>query len=151
MNRLVLDTNIVLGLLRESAYIEEADRRTAVRDPETVSILSIVSVGELRALGLKRGWGKPRLAKLTARLSVLPVAGINDAIVERYAEIDAYSQGKLDGRPLGGSARNMSKNDLWIAATASVTSSTLVTTDKDFDHLHGEFFEVVWIDPETPS
>ncbi len=30
----------------------------------------------------------------------------------------------------------MGKNDLWIAATASVTGVTLMTTDGDFDHLH---------------
>jgi len=60
--------------------------------------------------------------------------GIPDA----YVKIDVYSEG------IG---RTMGKNDLWIAATANVTSATLLTTDKDFDHLDGAFINRVWIDP----
>jgi len=39
----------------------------------------------------------------------------------------------------------MGKNDLWIAATASVLEATLLTTDFDFDHLKGVFLEVAKI------
>lgn len=48
----------------------------------------------------------------------------------------------------GQTARQMGKNDLWIAATASVLKATLLTTDHDFDHLHTVFVEVVYIDPK---
>ena len=41
----------------------------------------------------------------------------------------------------------MGKNDIWIAATASVLDATLLTTDKDFDHLNNEFLNVIWLDP----
>jgi predicted nucleic acid-binding protein len=44
--------------------------------------------------------------------------------------------------PKGLSARNMGKNDLWIAATASTLNIPLLTTDNDFDHLNGVFLEV---------
>lgn len=40
----------------------------------------------------------------------------------------------------------MGKNDLWIAATTSVLKAKLLTTDNDFDHLDGVFFEVAFID-----
>ena len=60
-------------------------------------------------------------------------------LIERYAEIDAFSQGKLLDRPLNMTSRNMGKNDLWVAATASVLDATLLTTDLDFNHLHNEF------------
>jgi predicted nucleic acid-binding protein len=30
----------------------------------------------------------------------------------------------------------MGKNDVWIADTARVTNTTLLTTDRDPDHLH---------------
>lgn len=43
-------------------------------------------------------------------------------------------------------ARNMGKNDLWIAATASVTHATLLTTDQDFRHLHKKYLQVAEID-----
>ena len=62
-----------------------------------------------------------------------------------YAEIDAFSQGKLKDRPLSISARNMGKNDLWIAATASILNATLLTTDLDFNHLHNVFLNLEYI------
>jgi len=34
-------------------------------------------------------------------------------------------------------AKNMGKNDRWIAATASVPDVDLLTSDKDFEHLDG--------------
>ena len=75
------------------------------------------------------------------------VTDINtDDTINRYAEIDAFSQGRLDGRKSKLSARNMGKNDLWIAATASVLEATLLTTDNDFDHLQEEFLQVAKID-----
>jgi len=40
----------------------------------------------------------------------------------------------------------MSKNDLWIAATASVLNATLITTDKDFSHLENIFLKLIYID-----
>lgn len=75
---------------------------------------------------------------------VIPIA--QQDIFRAYGQIDAFSQGKLSTPPLGMSARNMGKNDLWIAATAHVTQATLVTTDKDFGHLHTHFLEVDWVD-----
>lgn len=75
------------------------------------------------------------------------VADINtENIIDRYAEIDAFSQGRLEKRKSGFSARNMGKNDLWIAAPASVLDATLLTTDNDFAHLKNEFVDVAKID-----
>ena len=72
-------------------------------------------------------------------------------IIDAYAKIDAYSQGKLASKPLplNMSARNMGKNDIWIAATAHVTQATLLTTDKDFNHLAGYFIDLQYIDMST--
>lgn len=44
------------------------------------------------------------------------------------------------------SARNMGKNDIWIASTASALKVPLITTDKDFKHLDGKFIELILID-----
>jgi tRNA(fMet)-specific endonuclease VapC len=49
-------------------------------------------------------------------------------------------------RPVSFAAKNMGKNDLWIAATASVLKIPLLTTDKDFDHLNGIYLEVIYVD-----
>jgi tRNA(fMet)-specific endonuclease VapC len=43
------------------------------------------------------------------------------------------------------SARNMGKNDLWIAATAHVLEATLITTDADFVHLKDIYMGIVHI------
>ena len=67
----------------------------------------------------------------------------NQAILKRYAQIDAYSQGKLKDNPLNLSARNMGKNDLWIAACASVLDILLLTTDNDFNHLDKKFLKLL--------
>ncbi|TVR37243.1 MAG: PIN domain-containing protein [Balneolaceae bacterium] len=60
-------------------------------------------------------------------------------------KIDAYSKHKDPERnyPKGYSSIKVGKNDLWIAATAHITNSKLVTTDDDFDHLDGVFVELV--------
>jgi len=42
----------------------------------------------------------------------------------------------------------MGKNDLWIVSTAALLGLKLVTTDADFNHLHGVFIEVQHIMPE---
>jgi tRNA(fMet)-specific endonuclease VapC len=36
----------------------------------------------------------------------------------------------------------MGKNDLWIAATASVLGAKLLITDADFEHLAGVFLDL---------
>jgi tRNA(fMet)-specific endonuclease VapC len=43
-------------------------------------------------------------------------------------------------------ARSMGKNDLWIAATASVLKLPLLTTDKDFLHLDSLYLDLKFID-----
>ena len=40
----------------------------------------------------------------------------------------------------------MGKNDLWIAATASVLKANLLVIDHDFDHLDGVFLNRIYID-----
>jgi len=39
----------------------------------------------------------------------------------------------------------MGKNDIWIAATANITHSHLLTTDNDFDHLDKQYLELIKI------
>lgn len=67
---------------------------------------------------------------------------VTATLTKSYADIDAYSQGKLKNQPLphGLSSRNMGKNDLWIAVIALYFDQELHTTDNDrpaarFDHL----------------
>ncbi len=92
---------------------------------------------------------KKKITKISKLIRELVIVDINsDDILDRYSKIDAFSQGKLKNNLLPGNltARNMGKNDLWIAATASVTNSTLITTDNDFSHLKYKFISLWLID-----
>jgi predicted nucleic acid-binding protein len=111
--------------------------------------MSVVSRGELISLGYKRKWGNEKKAKLGELLRKIPQVDINtDSIMQMYGEIDAFSQGCHPTKILSMTARNMGKNDLWIAATVATTNTTLITTDSDFDHLDKVFFSVIKIDPK---
>lgn len=149
MARFVFDTGIILGYVRDAGYSRYVDRKYQPEVAPNYSLISVVSKGEILSLAFRLSWGPPKRQRLTEILNRLPVVDINRAaILDRYAEIDAYSYGRHPTLPLpsGQSARKMGKNDLWIAATASVIGATLVTTDGDFDHLHTVFLDVIKID-----
>jgi tRNA(fMet)-specific endonuclease VapC len=146
MSRFVFDTNIILGYVRDAGYCRYLDAKHQPLIAPNLAVISAVSKGEILSLAIQFGWGHPKKDKLKLLLDRLPTVEINrDAIFEKYAEIDAFSQGKLAGYALGTGARNMGKNDLWIAATASVLNAKLVTTDNDFDHLDTKYVELIKI------
>ncbi|MVM37701.1 PIN domain-containing protein [Spirosoma sp. HMF3257] len=146
----LLDTNIVLAYLRRSPLSIFLDNEYGLLLNNTKPFISAVTVGELWSICLQNNWGQKRRDLLIETLRQLTIIDVNiEPIIQEYAAIDAFSQAKLQGRPLDASARNMGKNDLWIAATASVLDAQLFTTDKDFDHLHGQFVEVIWINPNV--
>lgn len=146
-----IDTNILLHLLGDSYLIPSIREKIEHIATGDTILVSIVSIGEVNSIAHQRNYGNKKrdyLKKLIKDFLVVPISSLD--LVDRYAEIDAYSQGKLKEKSLpdGLSSRNMGKNDLWIAATTSVTNSTLVTTDRDFEHLDGVYFNYVYIDPD---
>ena len=145
----VLDTNILVGYIRDAPYSRFVDDEISPFEGDNIALVSIVTHGELISLAYQLGWGKKKRGHLRRQPREVPAVNIDySEIIDRYAEIDAYSQGKLQGKPLGTSSRNMGKNDLWIAATASVTEASLLTTDKDFNHLDDEYLDVLYVDPD---
>lgn len=140
--RYTLDTNILVHILKGSAIGVEVRRMFLREDP--FLIISIVTKAELISFSKQRGWGSKKiksLNKLFNEFLVIPID--SEAIVNLYAEIDAFSQGKHPSKPLEMSARNMGKNDLWIAATAKMTGSSLITTDNDFNHLDANYIKII--------
>ena len=143
----LLDTSILLIYLKNHTVTRQIDEQFAPFSPGNIPVISVVSLAEIKALALKNHWGQRKQKLLDEFLDQLVVADIHaKTVIERYAEIDAFSQGKLKNKPLGTSARNMGKNDLWIAATASVLESPLLSTDKDFTHLDPHFIKFEYID-----
>jgi predicted nucleic acid-binding protein len=146
MNRFILDTNICLAYVRgKSEFYKEVDRKLGLSEPDTLIIISVVTKAELLSLGIQNGWGLKKMKALEKLLDKMYIININESdvsLMKAYAKIDSYSQGNLDGEPIGMSARNMGKNDLWIATTAYVANAELVPTDGDFDHLNGKWITV---------
>jgi len=141
--RYLLDTSILLHLVRggvgSTAVIEELEARLALFSGRNLVYVSYVTVAEIRAIARRNGWGLGRMTDLNDYLRRFPAFDIGgDEMLNAYVEIENYSH--LEGRDMG------SKNDLWIAATATVHQMTLITTDKDFDHLNGNFILVEYID-----
>lgn len=146
----ILDTNIFVGYVRDTAYSRHVDREYAPLEDNNIALISIVTRGELLSLAYQFDWGtskKERLQHTVSNVSVVPLQ--SGDLIDRYAEIDAYSQNELPDREMDDSDRNMGKNDVWIAATTSVVDATLITTDDDFDHLHGEFLNRIYVDPDA--
>jgi tRNA(fMet)-specific endonuclease VapC len=148
MGKFVLDTGIILGYARGAGFAQYVEKKFGLFSPPNIPLISVVSKGEIYSLAVQFGWGAKKLAALEELLRKLPLVDINDErIIREYADIDAYSLGRNAARPLptGQTARKMGKNDLWIAATAAVLKAKLLTTDNNFDHLDGVFFELAFI------
>ncbi len=141
----LLDTNILLYYLRKHCIAEIIEQKYAPFDYPNTPVVSVVTIGEIKSIALQNRWGTERCTMLEEFLKQLLITDINsEDVIQRYAEIDAFSQGRLAEKtlPSGISSRNMGKNDLWIAATASVISAILITTDNDFSHLKPNFLSL---------
>lgn len=107
-------------------------------------LLCVVSVGEVYKLARQWKWGKTKHEALYALLRNLVIVDIRpQSVLDAYAEIAWYSEQQR--------GRTIPQNDYWIAAVAKVTGATLLTTDRDFDHLEGAHIRREWIDPTQRS
>lgn len=123
----ILDTNVLVALLRAGRLGQHIDATFQPRQARFKPIVSVVSIGEILSLARQFAWGARKTADIHRLFDSLIVEDIRPPeILAAYAEIDHGS------RNVG---RRMGKNDVWIAATAKVTGATLLTTDRDFDHL----------------
>ncbi|MCG8327616.1 MAG: PIN domain-containing protein [Chitinophagales bacterium] len=144
---ILLDTNLILLYSRESEISKRIENEYDLFSKSNQLSISIVTLGELDALTKKLGLGPKRKERIKNTVANIAKVRLNiKEIIDRYGDIDAFSQGKLKEKRGIFSSRNMGKNDLWIAATASVFNLKLFTTDKDFDHLKGEYLDLEYID-----
>ena len=136
----LLDTNILLAYLRYNLLGRYIEATYGLDQLQTPPIISVVTEGEVRAFALERGWGVRKIADMERRIAALDVVPLPIlTVIDAYARIDNYCT-------RGGFV--LSKNDLWIAATAHATGTTILTTDRDFDPLHGLFLQREWVDPD---
>ena len=146
MNYLI-DTNILVIYVRDTDLTRRLEENLRLLTGRNNLVISVVSIGEIKSIAKQNRWGEKRVRRLIEILSQFLIADINvEDIIESYSEIDTYSQGKLEGKATSFTSRNMGKNDLWIAATASTLNLELITTDKDFDHLNEDYLQLKRID-----
>lgn len=139
----LLDTNIVLALVRGNALGRYVDAKFELRAARVRPLVSVVTHGEVRVLAARNGWGGPKLEALQNALDNLVTVDINHPeVLDAYVAIDLYSQRHPDG------ARTMGKNDLWIAACAKAAGATLLSADQDFEHLAPTLLSVAYVDPD---
>ncbi len=146
MSRFILDTNMLLGFVREAPWAIKIRADYRLGDSETMVFTSVICRGEILALAEKFGWGKERRRSLDDVLEMIPTLGINQpAILDAYARIDAWTHGKPVASPRSvlppKPAVSMKQNDMWLAATTHASDATLLSTDTDFEHLAG-----IWLD-----
>lgn len=108
--RYVLDTNIILHYLRKSDLARRVDEQFAPTTPENEPFVPVVVKGEIESLSIQNKWGEQRMERVEAFVNQLITADINsEDVIVRYAEIDAFSQGRLPSKTLGTTSRNMGK------------------------------------------
>ncbi len=136
---LLLDTNIVIHLIRGNEVGRRVDGLFNLRHRPERPLISVVTVAEGLALALQFGWGDAKIARLQELFTELLIVDVHqERILRAYAEIADFA--RRHGRAL-------SDNDIWIAATAVATGAHLITADRDFDPLDKRFLKRTWIDP----
>lgn len=142
---LLFDTNIIIYLAKDQSL----SLLKQINPDNQKIFVSVASIGELKSIALQNKWGQRKLSLLEILLEEMLVVEINEVLTDTYSQIDAYSQHRNSSFTEYSfiSARNMGKNDIWIAATAALLSLKLVTADNDFDHLHGVFFDLQKLKP----
>lgn len=136
----LLDTNILVHLIRGDETGKRVDERFGLQSNLLACAISVVTVGEMMSLAQRREWGANKMRALEKLFGQLLQIDINDqAILKAYAAIDNFSMDRT---------RGMGKNDIWIAATAKATGYTLLTNDKDFQHLNESHIKCIYISPD---
>jgi len=139
---LLLDTNILIQLVRENRTGRVIDFRYQLRSRPEKPLISIVTVGEGLAFSKRLSWGAAKIAALEELFEDFVIVDLSDEILELYAHLDTYLV--RTGNPI-------QQNDIWIAATAIASGAHLLTTDKDFDPLYPAYLDRTWIDPQRPD
>jgi len=144
---ILLDTNILVTYSRDNEFAHKMENDLNLFSEANRIAISVVTLGGLASLFDRSKYGKKRNEEISRLIKRVSIIDINiQSLINNYGKIDSFSQGKFKEKPLDNSPRNMGKNDLWIAATAATFNMTLVTTDKDFNHLDGEFISLDCID-----
>lgn len=131
-----LDTSVLLHIVRGKELADYIERQYSLKSNPFRPLISVVSLGELYTLARRNHWGGKKLQIIDRLEQELIVVDINQRVVlQAYAEVACAHPGKTIGQ-----------NDYWIAATAKVSGTTLLTTDKHFRQFSPDLIDLEWID-----
>ena len=125
MNVVLIDTDVISFLFKQ-------DTRAELYRPhlhQTLSLISFMTVAELKQWSLLRSWGERRKQALDQHLTLYTLIPFDRDLCQTWAEIryDAHSVG-----------RKIETADAWIAATARLYQVPLITHNRaDFDWVSG--------------
>lgn len=143
----LLDTSVLLTLINGKELGRKIDATYGFRASPYKPLACVVTHGELWALARKNGFGEHKRASIARALDeVTTVDVFDDDVIRAYA--DVYEA--LHRHPKG-SRTNIGQNDMWIAAAARAAGATLLTLDKDFDPLHPDLIQRIYIERSLPS
>ena len=143
---LLLDTNILLEIVRDKDLGKRISSQFNLADATHRPLISIVTVGEIWTLADEFSFGQPKRDFLERVLDTVVILDINhDSVIEAYVAVNKSCRNAAGGR------RTLSKNDIWIAATAIAAGAMIVTTDKDFVFLNPDPCRIHYVDPILPK
>ena len=146
MTRFLLDTNLLLGFIREAPWAIHARAEFNLGNREAMVFTSVICRGEILALAEKNGWGSERRTRLGQVLNEVSTLDIGrQAILEAYARTHGKPVASPGSAPPPKPAVSMKQNDLRIAATAHASQAALLSTDRDFQHLDSIWFEFIYV------
>ncbi|QNI31587.1 type II toxin-antitoxin system VapC family toxin [Alloacidobacterium dinghuense] len=140
----LLDTNILLALVRGKDLANYITQTYGLAEILKRPLISVVSHGELLAMAARQSWIEKKRESLNAVLASMITMDLNDPeILAGYVAVD---QANLKVK---GGSRALSNNDMWIAATTRAANAVLLTSDKDFLHLHPNVCAVEYVNPQS--
>jgi predicted nucleic acid-binding protein len=139
---LICDTSVVGHLLRrrlDPGRFAHWDQGAVDRIEAALLAVSIVTIAELRAGYIGAGWSSRKVADAERKVAEFVPVLIDDPQLNEWARLWAAARAR-------GIA--LSDNELWVAATASPRSRTLVTCDRDHVRIAPELsVEVLYLQP----
>lgn len=148
MRYLVLDTCAVIHIIRKDKKGKDSLNWINSLNPQPIQVISVVTKAELLSFSVIAGWQTNKtkfLDNFLKGVTYVDIIHSDKDLLDNYKLIDCFSKNKLpdlSGNYKKGSHNNMGKNDIWIGATALTLNATLLTADKDFDHLNGAIINV---------
>ena len=134
---ILLDTNIWVHAVKNTPLWEQVKKD---HFKETNVITSVVVKAEMLSLAKKWNWGLKKELLVINKLNEARLVEMTPGLIPFYVEIDLFSTSV---------GRIMGKNDLWIAALAMYEGATLITADKDFNHLGGTKINLIEYDTDN--